>query len=170
MAVDGRLGRSRKGSGQMEFKRTVRISAPVSEVWALVDDVPAVAGCIPGMGQLEMRGAHEFDCVVTQLVGAVKANFQLHNVIVELEPERSLTTVSEGRDRNLNSQVKATQRFSFRPDGDATEVDIEADFQVTGRIATFGHRIILAKAEQVTVQALRNVEQLLAGRRGESTG
>jgi carbon monoxide dehydrogenase subunit G len=43
-------------------------------------------------------------------------------------------------------------------------VSINADVQITGRIATVGHRIIGAKAEQVTVEAIRNVEQLLASR------
>jgi carbon monoxide dehydrogenase subunit G len=154
----------------MEFRRTVRISAGVADVWALVDDVPAVAGCIPGLGDLEMTGDHEFDCVVNQRVGSVKSSFKLHNVIGDLDPNHSLTVVSEGRDAKLNSQVKATQEFTFRPDGHETEVDIVADFQVTGRIATFGHRIILAKAEQVTVEALRNVERLLEQRRADVTG
>lgn len=151
----------------MEFRRTVRINAPVTDVWALVDDVAAVASCIPGLGELEMKGDHEFDCVVKQRVGSVKSAFQLHNTIGDLDPGHSLTVVSEGRDQSLNSQVKATQRFAFSPDDDATQVDIVADFQVTGRIATFGHRIILAKAEQVTVEALRNVERLLEQRRAD---
>lgn len=155
----------------MEFRRTVHITAGVPEVWALVDDVPAVAGCIPGLGELEMTGELEFDCVVKQRVGSVKSSFQLHNVIGDLDPEHGLTVISEGRDVNLNSQVKAKQRFTFSADGDETQIDIVADFQVTGRIATFGHRIILAKAEQVTVEALRNVERLLAQRRdGEAVG
>src|SRR6266545_2542371 len=108
----------------MEFKRNARIQAPLSDVWALVDDVPTVAGCIPGVHDLDMRGEREFDCVVSQRVGSVKSNFALH---------------------------------------------IVADFQVTGRIATFGHRIISAKAEQVVMEAIRNVDKLLGERRATST-
>ncbi len=47
---------------RMEFKRNARIQAPLSDVWALVDDVPTVAGCIPGVHDLDMRGEREFDC------------------------------------------------------------------------------------------------------------
>jgi carbon monoxide dehydrogenase subunit G len=72
---------------------------------------------------------------------------------------------SEGQDRSLGSTVKATQRFTIASDGATTRVDIVADVQISGRIATFGHRIIAAKAEQVTVDAVRNVDTLLAERR-----
>src|SRR5919198_926454 len=115
----------------MEFRRTARINAPLADVWALTDDLPAVAACIPGLHDLDMTGQRSFDCVVSQRVGSVKANL----------------------------------RFELAESGDGTDVDIAADFQVTGRIATFGHRIIAAKAEQVVMEALRNVDKLLAERR-----
>jgi uncharacterized protein len=148
----------------MEFYRTVRINAPLTEVWALVDEIPAVANCIPGLHDLQMRGEHEFDCVMTQRVGSVKASFRLHTVVEDIDTRRSVTAVSNGRDDSLGSTVRAVQRFAFAPTGAETEVEISADVQVTGKIATFGHRIIGAKAEQVTVETLRNVDKLLAER------
>jgi uncharacterized protein len=152
----------------MEFRRNAQISAPLDQVWALTEDIPAVAGCIPGVADLDLKGPQEFDCVISQRVGSVKSKFNLHTVISDLDPRKSLTLVSTGQDRSLGSNVKANLKFDLAEKGDATEVDIVADFQVTGRIATFGHRIIAAKAEQVVMDALRNVDQLLAGRRGSA--
>lgn len=151
----------------MEFQRTVHITASLPEVWTLVDDIPAVASCIPGLHDLELTSAHEFGCIISQRVGSVKANFALRTVIVDMEPQCMLTAVSEGRDDVLNSSVKATQQFSFSSEGPGTDVEIRAQFQVTGKIATFGQRIISAKAEQVTVETLRNVSEVLAARRTE---
>src|SRR6266571_2899323 len=144
----------------MEFKRNARIQAPLSDVWALVDDIPTVAGCIPGVHDLDMRGEREFDCVVSQRVGSVKSNFELRS---------RLTLQSQGQDRALGSSVKANLQFGLSEKDEETEVDIVADFQVTGRIATFGHRIISAKAEQVVMEAIRNVDKLLGERRATST-
>jgi carbon monoxide dehydrogenase subunit G len=31
----------------MEFRRNARINAPLADTWALVDDIPTVASCIP---------------------------------------------------------------------------------------------------------------------------
>jgi carbon monoxide dehydrogenase subunit G len=153
----------------MEFRRTARITAPLSDVWALVDDIPTVAGCIPGVHDLEMRGEREFDCVVSQRVGSVKSNFTLHTKVGDIEPRKRLALESQGQDRALGSSVKANLQFGLDDQGDETEVDIVADFQVTGRIATFGHRIISAKAEQVVMEALRNVDKLLTERRSTSS-
>jgi carbon monoxide dehydrogenase subunit G len=153
----------------MEFRRTARISAPLEQVWALVDDIPTVAGCIPGVHDLEMRGEREFDCVVSQRVGSVKSNFTLHTTVGDVEPRKRLTLESQGQDRALGSNVKANLQFGLDDKGEETEVDIVADFQVTGRIATFGHRIISAKAEQVVMEAIRNVDKLLGERRATST-
>ncbi len=58
----------------MEFKRNARIQAPLSDVWALVDDVPTVAGCIPGVHDLDMRGEREFDCVTRPALSALLAS------------------------------------------------------------------------------------------------
>jgi uncharacterized protein len=148
----------------MEFRRNARINAPVADVWALVDDIPTAAGCIPGVTDVHMRGEREFDCVVTQRVGSVKSSFGIRAQMTDIVPREKVTIVCEGRDKVLGSNVRATVRFALGDEGQATAVDIAADFQVTGRIATFGQRIIAAKAEQVVMRSLRNVDELLAGR------
>jgi len=150
----------------MDFSRTVDVAASMDELWALTGDIESVAGCIPGVRDLEMAGPDEFTCKLVQHVGSVKASFVLRTQMQVDEATRTVSTTSSGQDRGLGSSVKATQTFVLTEAGAGTQVDITADVQVTGRIATFGHRIIGAKAEQVTVQAIRNVEQLLAERRG----
>jgi carbon monoxide dehydrogenase subunit G len=152
----------------MEFRRSARIDAPVADVWALVDDIPTAASCIPGVTDVHMRGEREFDCLVTQRVGSVKSSFGIRAQMTDLVPNEKVTIICEGRDKVLGSNVRATVRFTLSDEGQATAVDIAADFQVTGRIATFGQRIIAAKAEQVVMKSLRNVDQLLAQRRAAS--
>lgn len=110
-------------------------------------------------------GPAEFTCLLVQQVGSVKASFALRTRLETDEASHMVTAVSSGQGRVLGSSVKATQRFVLSPAGEGAEVAIQADVQITGRIATFGHRIIAAKAEQVTVQAIRNLERMLAERR-----
>jgi uncharacterized protein len=151
----------------MEFNRTAQIDATLDELWALTGDVLAVANCIPGVQDPQMTSETEFTCTLVQRVGSVKANFKLRSDIRVDEAQRVVTVISEGADRNLASTVKATQRFTMTPvDGGQTNVDIAADVAITGRIATFGHRIIAAKAEQVSVEAIQNVGAMLKQRRG----
>ena len=150
----------------MDFSRTVDISAPIDDVWALTSDIETVAECIPGVRDVEMTGPDEFTCKLVQRVGSVKAAFELRTRLQVDKAARTVVATIEGQDRGLVSTVKAVQTFTISAEGSKTQVRISADVQITGRIATFGHRIIGAKAEQVTVEAIRNVEDLLAVRSG----
>jgi carbon monoxide dehydrogenase subunit G len=145
----------------MKFEKTVRINATPQKVWELVDDIEAIAGCIPGIGNYSSKGPLEFDALLTQKVGPVIARFQLNTKLTNLEHEKSVTAISEGRDPDLDSSVRAEQHFELSPVDDQTEVLISADIRMTGRLATFGQRIILAKTEQVVIEALQNVSELL---------
>jgi uncharacterized protein len=149
----------------MEFSRTVEVNAPLEDVWGLAADIPAVAACIPGVRDVRMTGAEEFTCKLVQRVGSVKANFALSTRLRTDDATKTVVTTSEGQDMGLGT-VKASQTFLLSPDGDdRTSVEIQAEVQISGRIATFGHRIIGAKAEQVTVEAIKNVNALLESRR-----
>ena len=148
----------------MKFEKTVRISATPERLWQLVDDIQAIAGCIPGMSKIVSQAPREFDALLTQKVGPVTAKFQMNTKLTDLETEKSVTAISEGRDPDLDSWVKADQRFELIPAGNETEVHIAADIRMTGRLATFGQRIILAKTEQVVIEALQNVSKLLESR------
>jgi carbon monoxide dehydrogenase subunit G len=152
----------------MEFRRNARIDAPLADVWALIDDVPTAAGCIPGVTEAEMHGEREFDCLVTQRVGSVKSSFRIAAQMTDIVTHETVTIICEGKDKVLGSNVRAHVKFDLADEGSSTGVDIAADFQVTGKIATFGQRIIAAKAEQVVMKSLRNVDQLLAERRAAS--
>lgn len=154
----------------MEFKRTVRIESPIEEVWALTNELETVASCIPGVSEFQMLGPQVFDCRLVHKVGSVTAKFQLHSELKDVQEGKSLTVESEGSDRALNSNVRSTQTFEFRSDGNATEVDISADLHVNGRIATFGSRLIPPIAERVTVETLNNLAALLDERRGDAAG
>lgn len=149
----------------MEFDRTVEIDAPIDAVWALVADIPLVASCIPGVTGVEMTGDDRFACKLVQRVGSAKANFTLASVLEVDEPARRVVVDSDGRDRALGSTVSARQVMQFSTtDHGGTRVAIDATVQITGRLATFGHRVLATKAEQVTVDAVSNVEKLLKSR------
>lgn len=149
----------------MKFEKTIRVNATPAEIWTLVDEIEVIAGCIPGIGNYSPRGPQEFDSVLTQNVGPVKARFQLNTKLKDLDREKSVTAVSEGRDSHMASSVIAEQRFELIPVGDDTDIAISADIRVTGKLATFGSRIVLSKAEQVVAEAIANVSKLLEDRR-----
>jgi carbon monoxide dehydrogenase subunit G len=149
----------------VRFEKTIRVKATPAEMWTLVDELEVVAGCIPGIANYSPRGPREFDAVLTQNVGPVRARFELKTKLTDLDPNKSVTAVSEGRDKHMASSLQAEQRFELIPAGDETDVAISADIRVTGKLATFGSRIVLSKAEQVVAEAMANVSKVLEERR-----
>lgn len=149
----------------MKFEKTVRVKATAAEIWSLVDEIEVIAGCIPGIGSYSPRGPHEFDSILTQRVGPVRAKFQLNTKLQDFDPEKGVTAHSEGRDSHMASSVIAQQRFELNPVGNETDISISADIRVTGKLGTFGSRIVLSKAEQVVAEAISNVSKLLEDRR-----
>jgi carbon monoxide dehydrogenase subunit G len=157
----------------MEFRNEVCVTAPVEAVWGLMDDLESVARCIPGVSDLVMDGPRAFGCRLTQRLGPIKASFRLTNTVVEDDREafpRTVVVTSSGRDDHLKSTLHAVQHFTMREREDgATQIAIAAVIDVTGRVATFGNGVMLARAEQVTVEAIANVSAMLEARSSTAT-
>ena len=151
----------------MRFEKTVRVAASPAEIWGLLDDLEAVALCIPGISDYKETGPNEFSALLSQRVGPVTARFKLKTTLTDLDPLKSATAVVEGADKGLASSVSSEQVFKFKKadGGAATEIFITADVGMVGRVATFAQRIIATKAEQVIIGALANVSRLLEERR-----
>lgn len=151
----------------MRFEKTVRVEAPAAEIWGLLDDIEAVALCIPGISDYRETGPNEFTARLTQRVGPVTARFNLSTRLTDIDPPSSVTAVVEGKDTILGSSVSSRHVFSFAEmdGGVATEIAIAAEVGMVGRVATFGQRIIATKAEQVVIKSLANVSRLLEQRR-----
>ena len=155
----------------MRFDKTVRVEASPAEIWGLLDDIEAVALCIPGISDYNETGPNEFTALLSQRVGPVTARFKLRTTLTDLDPLKSVTAVVEGADSVLASSVSSEQVFTFSEadDGAATEILITAEVGMVGRVATFAQRIIATKAEQVIIGALANVSRLLEQRRAANS-
>ncbi len=151
----------------MKFEKTVRVEASLAEIWGLLDDLEAVALCIPGISDYQATAPDEFTALLTQRVGPVTARFKLAVKLTDLVPLESVTAVVDGVDTGLGSSVHSEQSFGFTEvdGGTGTEILIAADVRMVGRVATFGQRIVGTKAEQVIVGSVTNVSGLLEQRR-----
>jgi carbon monoxide dehydrogenase subunit G len=149
----------------MKYQKRTVLAATPAEIWSLVEDIPSLATCVPGLVSFEMRDARHFTSVVALKVGPVQPRFELATELLDLVPERAVTVISEGRDRALDSRVRHRQVVTLDPVEGGTALLIDLELQISGRVATFGQRIIATKAEEFATEVLANVERLLAARR-----
>jgi len=151
----------------MRIEKRLVFAAPVEDVFALVDEVEALASCIPGLEELSVVDPRTFDSRVKMPVGPISARFQLHTSIETIQPPTRIVIVTEGKDAGLAGRIKQRQEFDLQGNGDQTDVLITSELQIQGRLATFGQRVIGARADQFADEVAENVRRLLEARRAQ---
>lgn len=154
----------------MKLREEFRVGKPVAEVWAFLDEPERVAGCVPGVEKLTVRGADDLDVVATQTVGPMTATFAASLKIVERVPEKLISFTATGKTvRGAMGNVRAGVGVELRPDGDVTIVVVEGDVALAGALGSVGQKVVARQAGKVTAAFARNLEVALGGSTGEST-
>jgi carbon monoxide dehydrogenase subunit G len=70
---------------------------------------------------------------------------------------------AEANDRRLGGGIRARMHLTLAPAAAGTQVRIETDLTVLGKIGEFGQPIIRAKADTLLAEFARNLGAALAG-------
>jgi carbon monoxide dehydrogenase subunit G len=132
----------------IEEKFTVK--SPVEKLWDSLLDPAIVGPCIPGCEKVEPISDKEYDSIIKAKVGFIAVRFKVRTVIEEIIPHQLIRTVGEGNElRNLGF-FKQKTRINFNSlSEDETELTYQSEVSIVGKLATFGDRILKAKAKEV---------------------
>lgn len=148
------------------FRKTIRIKAPLSSVWAQFDDVAALSRCMPGAA---LDGPDEDGLLQGRLrvkLGPIGAAFeaQARNVVDDAAHRGMLT--GQGHDRRTGTRVVAeiTYLLTSADDGDATVVDLDVRYGLSGTLAQFARGALVENlANRMAGEFAANLERLLGG-------
>jgi hypothetical protein len=147
----------------MEGKFTLK--APIQEVWDFLLKPETLASCIPGAEKMEAIDDKTYESVVKQKVGPISVKFKFTTTITEVDPPRHLKAVGRG------AEIAKAGTFSQETTVDLTEIskdEVEVSYSsnvsLVGRLATFGERIMRAKAKSVGEEFTRNLQEKLKSR------
>ena len=147
----------------LEGKFTLK--APNQEVWDFLLKPETLASCIPGAEKMEAIDDKTYESVVKQKVGPISVKFKFTTKITEVDPPRHLKAVGRGAD------IAKAGTFSQETTVDLTEIskdEVEVAYtsnvSLVGRLATFGERIMRAKAKSVGEEFTRNLQEKLKSR------
>jgi carbon monoxide dehydrogenase subunit G len=130
----------------IEEKFTVKSS--VEKLWDSLLDPAIVGPCIPGCEKVEPISDTEYDSIIKAKVGFIAVRFKVRTVIEEIIPHQLIRTVGEGNElRNLGF-FKQKTRINFNA-------------SIVGKLATFGDRILKAKAKEVGKEFAEAVKKRL---------
>jgi uncharacterized protein len=125
----------------MDIKGEYRIAATREQVWAALNDPEVLKACIPGCEQLEQVSPTEVNARVVAKVGPVRSAFDTRLELTKLNPPVSYTIVGESKG-GAAGFGRGTADVVLDVDGDVTVLHYNADFQVGGKLAQIGARLV----------------------------
>ncbi len=123
----------------MRLEQSFEVRAPIERVWEALIDVERVAPCLPGAEVTEAAEGGAYRGTFMVKLGPTTAAYRGELRLQEVdEPTHRVTMRASGQDKRGQGSAKATIVSVLREEGDATAVDVETDFTITGRLARFG--------------------------------
>jgi uncharacterized protein len=124
----------------MRIENVVEVDAPVDRVWALVNDIPRVAPCMPGGALTNVVDEQTYEGTVAVKLGPLRMSYKGTVVIQDVdEAGRSARLAASGKDTKGAGTARATVDTRLEPVGDTrTRMSVTSDVQLTGRVASFG--------------------------------
>lgn len=122
----------------MELKERIEVAAHPDRVWALFQDVPELARCLPGA---ELTGRKEdgtWTGKVTAKLGPMTATFEGEATVTAQEATRNGSVVGRGVDRAGGSVGQLSMDYRLAPVDGGTVIEIDADIRLSGKAAQFG--------------------------------
>lgn len=153
----------------MDLNNSFRVAAPVQQAWEVLTDVERVAPCLPG-AHLTGTEREDYLGMVKVKVGPIRAQYKGAARFIETDQDaRRIVMRGEGRDTRGQGTARATISLELSPDGDATQVDVHTELQITGKVAQFGRNVLADVSDRLIGQFAQNLENEVVGGRPEPT-
>ncbi len=127
----------------MRIDNSFTVGLPAEDAWKVLLDVERIAPCMPG-AELQEIVDDTYRGVVKVKLGAITAQYKGAVRFAEVdEAGRRIVLRAEGRETRGQGNASATVTATLRPAGDGrTEVSIETDLTISGKIAQFGRGVM----------------------------
>ncbi len=146
----------------MKVEGTYTLPAPRQRVWELLNDPTVLARATPGVKQLEPLGVDTYRATIEIGVGPVKGAYDGKVTIANRVPPERITLQVEGGGRP--GTIKATGELRLADQDGQTVVTYSGDAQITGLMASVGHRLVGGVAKQLAGEFFKALERELRAR------
>ena len=137
----------------MNLSHTALIRAPRARVWKLITDIPAAARCVPGVAAVTPSGAGKYKGSLLVQLGPVRLVLDGDVALTATDEAAGKASVrADAKDTRLGGSVRASMDLALIEKGDDTELRIDSDVKIAGRIGEFGQSVIQRKADQLMTQ------------------
>lgn len=155
----------------MKIEETVEVGRDIDQVWALFQDVPELANCLPGAELTEDKGEGVYAGIVAAKLGPMTAKFEGEATVVSDEETRTGSVKGRGMDKQGGSVGQVAMNYTLTPGGDGTttNISIDADVVLSGAAAQFGRTgLVKEMSSRLIGEFVKCVEAKLAAPSAEA--
>ena len=151
----------------MTFENICSIAAPCPVLWDYLTDIPKVAGCLPGVEQVNPGDAGKYTGVIAMKVGVVKLRLSGKLTVEVMDKERRSAVMSvEAVDQKISGMIQGKLSMRLDEQGPTqTKLTVGTDINLMGKIGEFGGPIIKKKADQMMEEFANNLAANVGGNR-----
>lgn len=147
----------------MKFSQRAVIPVAREPLWQFLMDVPKVAESLPGVESVSRIDDTTYQGTLKVRVGPISLNLQGRIIVEERDRERWRASLrAEANDRMAAGAVKGKTNMELKEvSANETELLVETDVNILGKIGEFGQPIIRKKADQMLQQFVENMKRQL---------
>jgi carbon monoxide dehydrogenase subunit G len=135
-----------------------------STLWKFFEQSELVAGCMPGVEQVEVVDADNLRVRATQRIGPMSATFDARVKVLDRVPEEFISFEAVGKSvRGAVGNLRTLNRVQLAAAQDGTVVVVDSDVALAGALGSVGQKVVAKQASKITAEFAHNLQRALAG-------
>jgi uncharacterized protein len=152
----------------MKIANQFTVSAPIEQAWDVLCDLEQVIPLMPG-AQLTGHEGEDTLGKVKVKVGPVTSEFSGKVRFVEQDREAHRAVIdAKGKEARGTGNAAATVTALLQADGEKTNVSVDTDLKIVGKLAQFGSGMLQQVSEKLLGQFVESLEAKLASEKNGS--
>ena len=140
------------------------VAHPPEQVFAMFDDIAAVAACLPGASLTAPPKPERVEGAIRVKIGPIAATFQGVARVERNAADMSGRIVGIGNDRRSRSSTQGEIRYRLVQVGQGTRVDLSIGYTLTGMLAQVGRPgLVRDLAARLIAEFAGNLDRRLSG-------
>jgi hypothetical protein len=150
----------------VKFTQTAQIPVAREPLWEFLMDVPKVAKSLPGVESVNKIDDTHYEGALVVRVGPIKLNLQGKITLEERNRDAWRAALrAEAKDRMAAGAVSGKTSMTLKElAANQTELVVETDVNILGKIGEFGQPIIRKKADSMLKEFVDNIKKQLTGK------
>jgi len=147
----------------VKFQQKATIPAGREPLWEFLMDVPKVAKSLPGVESVTKLDETTYEGTLKVRVGPIRLNLTGKIFFEERDKQNWKAALrAEAADRMAAGAIRGKTAMQLRELGPSeTELVVDTDVSILGKIGEFGQPIIRKKADQMLNEFVENIKKQL---------